>query len=663
MTSKHYIPFLSFALAWATSMVMAQEAVNGTTANLAFVHGDTVVAEGSSFSLEINATSVQEDDEVLFYRNGVEEGKDTSDPYSFTFSNLSAGIDTLKVQLVTNNLQDTLLLEDSVLLTVNQLPAVSITQPLDSTELRVGLSVNLTVEAGDADGQVDSVRFYRNHQLLSTATQEPYEFTLTENNTGTRQLHAVAYDNRGDSTSSDTVTLLVVANTRPLVSINNPANGASVKIGNPVELTAEATDTDGEIERVLFYQNGELLAGDTLAPYSYLWEDALLGVYELTAVAFDDSGDSTVSQEVLISIDANRAPNALISSPTAESKIREGSTIIVKALASDEDGEVTNVEFFLDNQKISEDPTAPYEYVWQNIPTGEYNWYCVATDENGASTTSSTVTVNVSENQLPTITFTSPKPDTVVKAGSAVDVTVRASDPDGRVDRVTFSENGVEVAEQTEAPFSYRMLNVEAGEYTISVAVTDDDGATAEKSIRFTATNNENPTVQITSPDNNARFGGSSLTITAEAADADGVVERVTFYRNGIVLGEDVTPPYEFTVSNLDTGNYTLAARAFDNNNGASTFDSVRVSITSRTGSVTSLNNPEVSEQVKVYPNPAYSGTAIHVEAANRPFDIKLYNNLGQFMMGWRSHGPLQCRPKASAGVEFITLKLQFPKK
>lgn len=626
-------------LALLTSMASAQEAVDGTTATLAFVHGDTIVAEGSSFTLALNASSVEEDDEVLFYRNGVEEGKDTSHPYSFTFNNLEAGTDTLKVQRVTNNLQDTLLLEDSVLLTVNQLPAITITQPLDSTEQRVGLSVNWTVEAGDADGQVDSVRFYRNDRLVSTATQEPYEFTLTENNTGTCQLHAVAYDNRGDSTSSDTVTLLVVANTRPLVSLTSPANGASVKIGDPVALTAEATDADGEVDRVLFYQDGELLAGDTLAPFSFLWEDALLGVYDLTAVAFDDSGDSTVSQPVRISIDANRAPDALINSPTAESQIREGSTIIVKALASDDDGEVTNVEFFLNDQQISEDPTAPYEYVWQNIPAGEYIWYCVATDENGASTTSATVTVNVTENRLPRITFTSPKPDTVIKAGSAIDVIVKASDPDGRVEQVTFNENGTVLAQQSEAPFSYRIVNAEAGAYTITVSATDDDGETAEKSIRFTATDNENPTVQITAPENNARFSGRSVTITAEAADADGVVERVAFYRNGIVLGEDVSPPYEFTISNLDTGNFTFAARAFDNDNGASAFDSVRVNISSRTGSVTSVNGPVVNNRVKVYPNPASPGTDVTIEGTDQPYDIKLYNNLGQFMMGWRSQG------------------------
>jgi len=79
---------------------------------------------------------------------------------------------------------------------------------------------------------------------------------------------------------------------------------------------------------------------------------------------------------------------------------------------------------------------------------------------------------------------------------------------------------------------------------------------------------NFKPTVSITSPTNNqVLVAGSNQTITATAADADGTVNCVEFYRGDIKIGTDSIAPYSAEWLNLEEGNYTIKAKAIDNNN------------------------------------------------------------------------------------------------
>ncbi|MEW7278309.1 cellulase family glycosylhydrolase [Aquimarina sp. 2201CG1-2-11] len=76
---------------------------------------------------------------------------------------------------------------------------------------------------------------------------------------------------------------------------------------------------------------------------------------------------------------------------------------------------------------------------------------------------------------------------------------------------------------------------------------------------------NEVPDVRITSPSNRDNFTvGSNIVIKANASDADGNVVKVEFFRNDIKIGEDTSSPYEYTINNVATGNYTLKAKAID---------------------------------------------------------------------------------------------------
>ncbi len=78
------------------------------------------------------------------------------------------------------------------------------------------------------------------------------------------------------------------------------------------------------------------------------------------------------------------------------------------------------------------------------------------------------------------------------------------------------------------------------------------------------------PSVSITSPVNNQTFpAASTITINATAADSNGSIAKVEFFKDAEKIGEDTTSPYSITFTVTAAGTLSLTARAFDNNNAA----------------------------------------------------------------------------------------------
>ena len=123
-----------------------------------------------------------------------------------------------------------------------------------------------------------------------------------------------------------------------------------------------------------------------------------------------------------------------------------------------------------------------------------------------------------------------------------------------------------------------------AGEYYY-IKVTEADGDEAISSPVWIAAGRTNkyPVCSIISPLNNSSFEApASLTINADAADADGPVTKVEFYQGTTKLGEDLSAPYSFTWSNVTPGTYSLTVRATDNDGATSTSSVVKATVTRR---------------------------------------------------------------------------------
>ncbi len=77
----------------------------------------------------------------------------------------------------------------------------------------------------------------------------------------------------------------------PVVKITSPTATDDLEAPASIQLTAEASDEDGAIQSVTFYNGTTKLGESTSAPYTYTWEGVKEGTYELVAVAKDNEGN------------------------------------------------------------------------------------------------------------------------------------------------------------------------------------------------------------------------------------------------------------------------------------------------------------------------------------------------------------------------------------
>jgi YD repeat-containing protein len=303
--------------------------------------------------------------------------------------------------------------------------------------------------------------------------------------------------------------------------------------------------------------------------HSFQWRMVQQGVERFGAL----STDVTVQT-------VNNPPTVSLTSPSNNQAFTAGATVPLAANASDPDGSVTKVEFFQGTVKLGEDTTSPYTYNWANVLAGSYVLTARATDNGGATATSSAVNITVNPpNQPPTVTLTSPANNATFTAVATIPLSANASDNDGVVNKVEFFQGAVKLGEDTTAPYSFNWTNVSAGSYVLTARATDNLGAAATSSA-VNITVNQPPTVALTSPANNASFtAGSSVTFNATASDTDGTVSKVEFFQGAVKLGEDITAPYSFNWTSVPAGSYALSARATDNGGAITTSSLINITV------------------------------------------------------------------------------------
>ena len=93
------------------------------------------------------------------------------------------------------------------------------------------------------------------------------------------------------------------ANQAPAVNITSPQNEYEDLIAPAnMTITASASDSDGSISKVEFFQGSTLLGQSTQSPYSFTWTGIATGRYALTARATDNGGAVTTSATVYVTI-------------------------------------------------------------------------------------------------------------------------------------------------------------------------------------------------------------------------------------------------------------------------------------------------------------------------------------------------------------------------
>jgi len=131
--------------------------------------------------------------------------------------------------------------------------------------------------------------------LLTTSTTAPgwtsrrlpggdYAITLSRNAAGRVRLFSTA------------------ENSPPVVSLTSPAAISSVATGSSILLAATASDANGSIAKVEFYNVPTKLGEDTTAPYHFSWNNLAAGTYTLTAVATDNQNAQAISTAAVLTV-------------------------------------------------------------------------------------------------------------------------------------------------------------------------------------------------------------------------------------------------------------------------------------------------------------------------------------------------------------------------
>lgn len=97
-------------------------------------------------------------------------------------------------------------------------------------------------------------------------------------------------------------------NVPPSVSLTTPVNNASFVAPASIGVAAQASDSDGTIARVEFLSGSTVIGSAAASPFAITWPDVPAGTYALTARAIDNTGASTSSAPVNLTVSPSAEP-------------------------------------------------------------------------------------------------------------------------------------------------------------------------------------------------------------------------------------------------------------------------------------------------------------------------------------------------------------------
>jgi Bacterial Ig domain len=103
----------------------------------------------------------------------------------------------------------------------------------------------------------------------------------------------------------------------------------------------------------------------------------------------------TLQAATLSAAGVNNPPFITINTPTNNAKFSAGSNISINTTATDLNGSVSLVEFYDGNVKIGQASSSPFNLTWNNAPAGNHLITAVATDNDGATSSSAAVEIFV----------------------------------------------------------------------------------------------------------------------------------------------------------------------------------------------------------------------------------------------------------------------------
>jgi hypothetical protein len=361
-------------------------------------------------------------------------------------------------------------------------PGVVLTAPAPGATFASASTLPIVATALAPDSSIGRVDFYAGETLLGSVLTAPYEFAWTNLTPGAQLLTAKAYDVQGNMGISTpvAVTVTMTSHQPPTVNLTAPSENSTYGAPAIIALSSTAAATGASIAKVEFFANTTLVASVTAPPFNATWKNVAAGRYALTAKATDSLGAMATSTPVTVTVNANQPPQVTLTTPVDGQTFAGGDTISLSAAASDPDGTIVRVEFYVDTALVGSATSAPYGTTWSSAVPGRHVLLAKAVDDHGLATTSTSIAIQVATQAL---TIATPAAGASVMADFVlVSGTYRAPPNSG----VTVND----VVARTDGQGHYFVNNLPLidGINTLSVTLTTPDGQTTTQTQTITRT-------------------------------------------------------------------------------------------------------------------------------------------------------------------------------
>ncbi|HVY69794.1 MAG TPA: immunoglobulin domain-containing protein, partial [Verrucomicrobiae bacterium] len=177
-------------------------------------------------------------------------------------------------------------------------PPVILTQPASQTVI-VGSNVDFFVDVG-GQPPFGYVWYFNATNVVTNSTGPFLEMDFVQfTNSGN---YTVVVNNGSGAVTSQVAVLTVNPrpNVPPIVSISSPAAGTKFIAPRNLRVSASASDLDGSVTKVDFYDGATLLGTATTAPFAITYTNAAAGAHAIAAVVTDNAGATGASATVTV---------------------------------------------------------------------------------------------------------------------------------------------------------------------------------------------------------------------------------------------------------------------------------------------------------------------------------------------------------------------------
>ena len=183
---------------------------------------------------------------------------------------------------------------------------------------------------------------------------------------------------------------------------------------------------------------------------------------------------NTDTNWILLLINESEVPSVQLISPNNGDLFSPGDNIAFEATATIDEGSIALVEFYANDNKLGEDITSPYEWIWTDVEEGNYEITAVATANSGVRSSSSVTSIAVVAPPVFSSVQVSPS-GTTMAPGATLSLNAMAMDQYGNALAVQPEFSWSLIGEGVLNGNSYTAPLFEGGTYTISAEASVDD--------------------------------------------------------------------------------------------------------------------------------------------------------------------------------------------